>query len=396
MKMMRRRFIPVGHGAFYCESFFGGEINVVYDCGSMEPKKVEIKEIVEKIFEKNEKIDALFISHFDRDHINGIPYLLKHCNVKNIFFPILTPSCKEVMRIYFNIMYKSKKIEDDEYQFLDSFINNPIEVISSINSEKNIRTNVYFISAYIDGEDNQYEYSDNIIVSGENIWKYITKQDNEYLWKYIPYNIPNKEVENKIREEIEKVFGKDITLQGIVEKLKKGETDINVIKKLYKVLEGKTNINSMVLFSGTDNYNVYSEIRYPRHRCCFRNCNCLCRIPAGFLYTGDYDAKNEDNWEYLFLAYITYWEYIGGIQLPHHGSNYNYNTQLTDDKISNSISGAYTVLNNMRYAIASVKEDDSSHPGQIALKDLIMKNKDIFIITEKEDSEVVFEVYHTE
>ena len=33
---MKRMFLPVGQGAFYCEKFLskGGKINIVYDCGT--------------------------------------------------------------------------------------------------------------------------------------------------------------------------------------------------------------------------------------------------------------------------------------------------------------------------------------------------------------------------
>ena len=36
--IMRRRILPVGQGAFYCESFETGE-NIVYDCGNTNQKK---------------------------------------------------------------------------------------------------------------------------------------------------------------------------------------------------------------------------------------------------------------------------------------------------------------------------------------------------------------------
>lgn len=36
--IMRRRMLPVGQGAFYCESFEIGE-NIVYDCGNTNQKK---------------------------------------------------------------------------------------------------------------------------------------------------------------------------------------------------------------------------------------------------------------------------------------------------------------------------------------------------------------------
>lgn len=93
--MMIRSFLPVGQGAFYCEQFMDDLkrewVNVVYDCGSSTNVKL-VEEQIKNNFEKDEIIHAVFISHLDEDHINGIPFLLKYCNVNKIFFPLLTES----------------------------------------------------------------------------------------------------------------------------------------------------------------------------------------------------------------------------------------------------------------------------------------------------------------
>ena len=86
-----RSFFPIGQGAFFRETFLYGEnkYNVIYDCGSSS-NSVLVETTIRNEFSKDETIDALFISHFDEDHINGIPFLLEYCNVRRIFFPLLT------------------------------------------------------------------------------------------------------------------------------------------------------------------------------------------------------------------------------------------------------------------------------------------------------------------
>lgn len=93
---MTRTFHPVGHGAFYTECFKCGKkdiYNIVYDCGcfeaakegqSEESYKKRIQSLINDQFSKSTKIDALFISHFHKDHIIGIDYLLKRCKVKRL------------------------------------------------------------------------------------------------------------------------------------------------------------------------------------------------------------------------------------------------------------------------------------------------------------------------
>ena len=71
-----RKFHPVGFGAFYteCHEFGGREINVVYDCGTLKGETF-IEGCIRKQFPKDKTvIDILFISHFHKDHINGVPF----------------------------------------------------------------------------------------------------------------------------------------------------------------------------------------------------------------------------------------------------------------------------------------------------------------------------------
>lgn len=83
---MRRRFLPIGQGAFYVEQFFNhieyipegdDRINVVYDCGSLSGSNLLHKQI-DVCFYHCKKIHALFLSHFDEDHVNGLEYMLTH------------------------------------------------------------------------------------------------------------------------------------------------------------------------------------------------------------------------------------------------------------------------------------------------------------------------------
>ena len=68
------------------------KINIVYDCGSLTSVSF-VEHQIKYNFQEDEVIHAVFLSHLDADHINGLPYLLKYCNVKKIFFPLLTEMC---------------------------------------------------------------------------------------------------------------------------------------------------------------------------------------------------------------------------------------------------------------------------------------------------------------
>ena len=115
---MRRRFLPVGQGAFYVEQFFDygtvrdRRVNVVYDCGSLSGSTL-LHDRIDDCFYAGEKIHALFLSHFDADHVNGLEYLLKHYQVEHIFFPLLTKEDKALIRL----QYLINNTLSDNYSF---------------------------------------------------------------------------------------------------------------------------------------------------------------------------------------------------------------------------------------------------------------------------------------
>ena len=67
---MLRSFLPVGQGAFYRETFNlkEGMHTIVYDCGSLTDLSIVERQIKHE-FKRGETVDAVFISHFDTDHV---------------------------------------------------------------------------------------------------------------------------------------------------------------------------------------------------------------------------------------------------------------------------------------------------------------------------------------
>jgi glyoxylase-like metal-dependent hydrolase (beta-lactamase superfamily II) len=81
MKVVRT-FHPVGQGAFYSERFYEGDnpqakYNIVYDCGTSWGVITKAKKVVGLAFDKNDRIDYLFISHLDFDHVSLVNTLIE-------------------------------------------------------------------------------------------------------------------------------------------------------------------------------------------------------------------------------------------------------------------------------------------------------------------------------
>ena len=91
--MLNTRFVfhNVGQGLFYCGKLAIGRnsFNFIYDCGSEKLKRIETA--IKREFDEDAKVGLLFISHLHKDHVSGIPYLLKRARVNTVVLPYLPP-----------------------------------------------------------------------------------------------------------------------------------------------------------------------------------------------------------------------------------------------------------------------------------------------------------------
>ncbi len=377
MHFIRRFILPVGQGAFYVEKI--GNINIVYDCGSIGNGK-KIKELIEKCFERNKVIEAIFISHLDKDHMSGVEDLLTKCKVKRICFPLITEEMKLVLKTKIMI---EEAIGNSYSKFIREFIEDPEAAIKKIKEDMEIE----LIEILPSDEQNIVEENNKKIdkeetknqkikrvkkKSGEDIAKEI--KDLKYEWELIPYNFKQETRIIEFEENLEKEFGKKISLKEVEEIwIKNEDNSRKKIKKAYKSLKGGINNNSMTLFSGVR--EVGTQIQYNSS---YKNVGCL--------YTGDYEAKEEDKWETLKQAYEGYWEWIGMIQVPHHGSSKNCNDNL--------------ISKNAVYFLSAGKKNKHGHPSKDVVHDITLKyGNNLYIVTEDKGIEVMLnneiEIFNT-
>lgn len=324
-----RTFFNVGNALFTVERVW--DKNFVYDCGGQSLQLID--SAINQAFHSREDIEAVFISHYDKDHINGIHELLKHCNVKRIFLPNIPFS----ERLIYIFLQESLSLDDV------LFISSPEEYIANLESNSEYQTRVYYIQPSDPENDNTNLNEEPIdmdnterygseIKSGSKIRIKLPHQHpNRRLdWCFIPWNIKTMS-----SEEIN-TFNKDlleVSTQFSIEedKIKDLWTNNNLchsIKDSFKriVTEARYNINalSMTVYSGP--------------------INPIFHIKLGCLYTGDFDAKL--NFDKLKKAYSVYWDSIGIIQIPHHGSDKNFNEQLLDENKLAIVSLGYPILKN--------------------------------------------------
>lgn len=105
---------PVGQGLFYSGRIYTGEkfpFNFIYDCGTADKQKY-LKNSIDQYIDSNLRfgkqldpgvVDMLVISHFDRDHVSGLPYLLSKVNVSEIYIPYYKPDILSMFLIYLKV-----------------------------------------------------------------------------------------------------------------------------------------------------------------------------------------------------------------------------------------------------------------------------------------------------
>lgn len=90
----------VGNGFFHSGQVAttAGSLHYFYDCGALHHGKNQdaLTREVTASLERTTHIDLLFLSHFDYDHVSGLPALLAGATVDRIFIP-LVPAAERLM-----------------------------------------------------------------------------------------------------------------------------------------------------------------------------------------------------------------------------------------------------------------------------------------------------------
>ena len=362
---LERTIWPVGHGAFYTEQFKDGDnvlFTAVYDCGS-EQEKMR-KECIEAIFPKDKTttIDALFISHFHNDHVNGLQDLLSRTQVKRLYIPQLSDEY-----LLYTLCTLSAVSATDRKNALE-FINTIYADSRTGNIEE-----IYEIPAITRDEAERIEsFGTHIDITHNRSHKVanIISVPNMPEWIYIPCNLfeGKQELIDAFNNDGTYVTKGDIDIQKILNDLKNGHW--KKVQEIYKAAFPKGhNEYSMTVFSGIKESAEKAIIRhtnmpYSRYfqlKPYLWELNCL--------YTGDFEPKN-GNARALNVFYSNRenaWSRVEIIQVPHHGSKDNH-----DDYLYEHAQMAF---------VSAATNDKYGHPNLLTLCNIIRQSCYPIVVT---------------
>lgn len=317
-----RTIHPVGHGGFFTEELCEGNdcFNVVYDCGTRNGLQLLEREI-NKAFNRKQSVDLLFISHFDRDHVSGLKELVRR-NLLNsgtkVVMPFHYPSYFVILNPFLYAYYEQCML------ILRTTGTTIVEV-----EEQNPSEGEY--GRYLDRRPHasyvSFEQLRGSISSGSRI-------SLSPKWIYIPFNLnDSKNFADRFEDEVKRQLGMDINDMSPMDL----EQNADIIRGIYQLMGKKNarsfniNSNSLIVISMPtgDVDSCYTTIAQRKYVV----------DAATAVYTGDSYLKDFTNGSLPFRYYSAskrvlgkYVHYpVGLFQIPHHGSNNNYDFQLQNE-----------------------------------------------------------------
>ena len=346
--MSKFKLCNAGQGLFYIgeiDRSKGEKFKFIYDCGGN-----NISGAINQHITKGEVIDMLVISHFDDDHINGLPDL-------------------------FNKVDKIKKIFIPYYRGIEEYL---------------------LLMAYIYGNGATFDKVDEIVLVNSSEGVEDEQDFNEIITEEVPdinrYNLPNVKagiIRNKVLS-VEKRWIFKFYNARISTDINTVISDINNLisnnnrKDLEELLKLNLNAAKVGLRTIYSNYcsSKYNNSKQNQSSLClyhapmeretcgihfmsydrvyFRSCietPCL-----GTMLTGDISLKTKkkiQNYDDFIKRYEKEAYNTGIFLLPHHGANNNWNSLILEDFMRTPIFLNSSGINN-RF----------KHPGSMVIKEL--------------------------
>ncbi|MGJ5176528.1 MBL fold metallo-hydrolase [Bradyrhizobium oligotrophicum] len=344
----------VGHGGFHTGAlgFTHPQFRWVYDCGSWRKRAILRQRIFDfldraRVYGRR-KIDLLFLSHFDADHVNGLEVLFagtegKPLDVDTVVAPYLDPIDR------FASLGRAIAKDQCPPDLVDA-VATPEDYFGDRGVRRLIlvkpdddpgtppgegrpsppprpyiprdKSNPLAVDAITAG--GQFLTEDARTMAGKlalyvvepGLWFEASSEKRWLDWIFVPHAYRWRFNRVHLADRIRKVVGVDpdhpqfcASLVGML-RTRKG---LNDVKRIYCGMD--SNGTSLSLYAGPGYRGL--------ERWSFTG-----RKPLGWLMTGDAPLNRQDAFREWKEAYLTLSEKVGRLMLPHHGAERNFNPEL--------------------------------------------------------------------
>lgn len=387
---------PVGQGLFYSGSINYNEVevfNFVYDCGGGTKRTVEklVESYVSTYNLRKKSLDMLVISHFDDDHVKGIPKLLSEVSkVNKIFIPYAGGI--ENYLLFLALVYGSGSN-------IYGKVNEIILVNESESDNKGEQNNDFYELQTLEEDLGDFKLpgirisllkNRNLVF--KNIWKF------KFYNTYLDSNTYSSNIQNELKNlwRSEGYNGLEDLLQNLAKPLKNNvsKTVRNAILAIYRKYclksdkNSKINQSSLCLYHSpikNSNKRRYCSV-VNSHQCyciyCYPDDPCM-NIEQGTMLTGDISLQDDgkggryDHFKKYFKNEVKDVFYF---LIPHHGSENNWTKKILKDfSTSHYFLNSAGVLNS------------HGHPSDRVILDIIKSGRKILYCNE--NLTVNYEIY---
>jgi len=345
--MIDRIQYPVGQGGFYAEHHrWPGSRAVVYDCGAgclgITPS---LSREIQAFHDQSTHLDALVLSHFHADHLNGIHQLLAKITggARRIFLPYLSP--EQAMLVAFDAVRVA--FEENGAAAIAA----TLAVVVPWTTELADRVGFEIIQVN-DVQESQGEVPVEALYLGDLLAGRLDHRQRISLWqnqlhwddwmlKFFCKKAPDTAIKNLLVAlkglGFQPAWLKSGRAGDFAKWLKKGGI-LKAIQSAYEVIPGADkshNIVSMCCYSGPHPDERWHRHHHPRllHTALWpvRESQEIDRR-VGWIGTGDLGLKDEETLRQFHAHYAEEIPLVGTMQVPHHGSQHNSDHRLVIGK----------------------------------------------------------------
>lgn len=349
----------VGHGGFHTGAMGRGSVRLrwIYDCGSLKSEgksrlSEEIANLAGSSYEEKRRVDLLFISHFDRDHVSGVVELMSAVSVNTVVIPYLD----DIQRTsaLASALAETEGLEGEAAGELISAMFDPVAWLSALGANRVFQmrpagpdtgTSRIFdfgpgtgpeippevfggqpILVRQSASDDGLDEAHPVLEPGSG-WMVTHFGRSFGDWCFIPYvSNATEEARLAFSSEMSSLLGEPQRGETMVDSFMRKMGDSTFIKKIKRAYRdhdlGDANAVSMSLYVGPSRDSVWHCRKSLRAGQEWPNAG------PGWLLTGDAKLGQIGRRRSWLRFYAPLKERIGALMLPHHGSHLNFHEDI--------------------------------------------------------------------